>query len=868
MRTHLIASCRLALGLGVGLVVPGAAGAAEPWAPGAWPTLRHYDGGHLLRIALPLGGIGTGTVSLGGRGELKDWEIMNRPMRGFGATSLAPGNDAPFFAIQIQPLHGPAATRALLGPLDATEYEAEDGRPVNHHGLPRFRAAEFEAAYPFGQVRLSDPALPVSVRLKAFNPLIPGDADSSGLPVAVLCYEVTNESNETVDVSVCGSLRNFIGEDHLAEQVGWRGEPVWTGARQNQNAFRKDDGIQGIYFTSRGVAPTASAWGTMALVTEERAGVSYRTSSGTNAWSRAILSFWDDFSADGVLSDTERSDDDDPMASLAVRKPVPAHQTRSFVFLLSWDFPNRRSWVPESTADGDVTVGNYYSTRFHDAWDVAARVAPRLGELERETRRFVEAVSTSDYPLALKEAALFNLATLRSQTVFRLATGEMMAWEGTMALGGSCFGSCTHVWNYESATAFLFADLARTMRDVEFGAATDATGKMSFRALLPLSRAQEWGKAAADGQMGTIIKFYREWQLSGDRAFLDRHWPQVKAALAYAWVPGGWDADQDGVMEGMQANTMDVAYYGPNPQMQFWYLGALRAGEELAKAERDAAFADRCHALFVAGQAWTDRHLFNGEYYEQIITDPKSHAFREWAPGEAPPPYQLGRGCLVDQLVGESMAGLCRLGELAPPAHTRATLRSILRYNFKENFGEHFNNMRSFVLGDEAGLVMASWPRGRLEVPFPYFNEAMTGFEYTAAVGMIQAGLDDDALKVIRAVRERFDGRKRNPFDEPECGFHYGRSLASWNALLAWSGFWYSAVDRTVSFHARPGRFFWSNGSAWGMAEFLPGELRLTTLHGRLVADRVLVDGAAVALPDGAVATGATVSLRLPLLRS
>ena len=48
-----------------------------------WPVLTRYTGEKLARIALPIGGIGTGTVSLGGRGQLRDWEIMNQPARGF-----------------------------------------------------------------------------------------------------------------------------------------------------------------------------------------------------------------------------------------------------------------------------------------------------------------------------------------------------------------------------------------------------------------------------------------------------------------------------------------------------------------------------------------------------------------------------------------------------------------------------------------------------------------------------------------------------------------------------------------------------------------------------------------------------------------
>ncbi|MDE6572977.1 MAG: hypothetical protein K2L58_07015, partial [Duncaniella sp.] len=184
---------------------------AQEWHPGDWPVLRHYDAAHLAQIALPLGGIGTGTVSLGGRGELRDWEIMNVPAKGF--TTVTKGNNAPFFAMYARPENEEALTTLLAGPLYPDEYLHYEGRPVNHHGFPRFSEAEFDAAYPFGQVHLSDSGLPVKVTVKGFNPLIPGDADASGLPVAVLSYKVTNRSDKPMDVSVCGSMRNFIGKD-------------------------------------------------------------------------------------------------------------------------------------------------------------------------------------------------------------------------------------------------------------------------------------------------------------------------------------------------------------------------------------------------------------------------------------------------------------------------------------------------------------------------------------------------------------------------------------------------------------------------------------------------------------------------------
>ncbi len=815
------------------------------WRPHAWPVLKQYDQQHLTRIALPLGGIGTGTVSLGGRGQLQDWEIMNRPAKGY--STVLTGNTAPFFAIHV--LEG-QKTKALLGPLEAHEYQHMEGRPVDHHGLPRFAHARFETAYPFGQVSLTDPTMPVSVRIKGFNPLIPTDADASGLPIAVLTYEVTNTGNQPVTVSVCGSMHNFIGRDGSVDKKSWKGEWEPQGARQNRNQFRQGNGFSGIYMYSDGVGKDDPAWGTVALTTTEPQGISHRTSSVSNAWENALLDFWDDFSNDGRLTEKSRTADEDPMASLAVQKKIGPKQTQAFTFFLTWHFPNRFGWSKER-------VGNYYTTQFSDAWSVADKVIPRLPQLEQKTLQFVNALLQSSYPAEVKEAALFNLSTLRSQTVFRTPDGRMFGWEGVMDDVGSCQGSCTHVWNYEQATPFLFGSLAKTMRDVEFNYALDTTGLMSFRVDLPLKRGAGGGVAAADGQMGTIMKFYRDWQLSGDTDFLRTNWSQVKRALGFAWVPGGWDADRDGVMEGAQHNTMDVEYFGPNPQMQLWYLGALKAASAMAAALSDRSFGQTCDGIFQKGSAWTDANLFNGEYYEQQVIPP---AGRLMAKGtfsgfnqieQKDPAYQLAKGCLVDQLVGQFMAHVCGLGYLVNAQHVQTTLKAILKYNYRASMTDHFNNMRSYALGSEAALLMASWPKGRPKVPFPYFSEVMTGFEYTAAIGMLYENQREPGLRCIRNIRNRFDGSKRNPFDEAECGHHYARAMISWATTLALSGFQYSGVSQTMQFNKQVGTFFWSNGYAWGTCTKKDqGDnllVTLTVLHGQLPLKILTLDEQPVA---------------------
>jgi len=857
-----------------------------------WPVLHHYDPDHLSRIALPLGGIGTGTVSLGGRGDLRDWELMNRPAKGF-----IPGRDTrspPSFTLYARPEGGDSVTRLLEGPLEYFEYEGASGSPAANHGLPRFARCAFDAAYPFGQVHLSDDEVPVEVRLEAFNPLVPCDADRSGLPLAVLRYVLTNRTDVPVSAAVCGSIPNFIGMD------GTEGA-----CSENRNRYRAGDGYRGLFMSSKGVDRQAAQWGTMALATTAET-VSYRTAWRDDRWGTPLLDFWDEFSADGILSDRVAGNNDRPIASLAARFDLPPEETASVTFVLAWHFPNRYTWTPatkedltvggdtETTEenaccdggpddcernegcceDGDDSsgdccddnsdccaggddccdtgdrIGNYYTTRFEDAWDVVEQVVPELESLEADTLRFVEAFCGSDLPEVVKEAALFNLSTLRSQTCFRTPDGRFYGWEGCHDEAGCCLGSCTHVWNYEQSTAFLFGDLTQTMRDVEFAHATDENGLMSFRVWLPLARARNFNRAAADGQMGCVMKMYRDWQLSGDDEQLRALWPGVKKALAFCWIPGGWDADRDGVMEGCQHNTMDVEYFGPNPQMEFWYLGALRAAEEMARYLGDGDFARECRDLYERGRSWTDANLFNGEYYEHEIRAPEraEDVAEGLTVGMGPkdlgdPDYQLGSGCLVDQLVGQYMAHVCGLGYLADSGKVRSSLQSILKYNRLEDFHAHTNVMRSYVLGDESALLMASYPKDRPDNPFSYFTEVMTGFEYIAAIGMIYEGMADEGISCIQDIRDRYDGRRRNPFDEAECGHHYARAMAAWAAHLALTGFNYSAVTKTMTLTDHPGRYFWSNGYAWGVCvvtrngEGLQAEL--SVLHGALALSRL-----------------------------
>ena len=724
--------------------------------------------------------------------------------------------------------------------MPAREHSGDWGADAVNSGFPRFQSTTFAAAYPLAQVEFEHADVPLDVRLEAFNPLIVGDADKSGIPVAILRYMLTNTTGDSVEAAVVGMVPNYIGAD------GWSGAPA-----RNVNEFRATDGASGIFMTSEGVASMDVNWGTMAL-TSTSEHITYRTSWAPLGWNWTFREFWDDFIADGELADHPDTAQviQTPPATVAVKVALEPGESRAITFMLTWHFPNRRAWdhgVHHAGAyGGPEIVGNYYTTQYEDAWDVATRTAAALPALEAETVQFVRTLAESDVPDVLKEAGLFNLNHLRSQTVFRTADGLPFGFEGTGSIHGTKigasrssgwgFGTCFHVWNYESTVPFLFGNLALKFREVEFMHSVNDDGAMSHRVGLPIDqRARSFQAWAADGQMGTLIKIYRDWQLSGDDEMLMAMWPNIRKSMRFAWT-GIWDQDKDGVMEGSQHNTMDIKYRGPNPQMAGWYLGALKASEAMARHVGDDAFADETRDLFERGSAWIDANIFNGEYYEHHIPEGTSKV------------AQLGKGCLVDQLVGQYLAHTAGLGYLLNKDNVQTTLRSIMKYNYIEDFNEHFNTFRSFGLGSEAGLLMASYPRGELlDFPFPYYTEIMTGFEYSTAAHMIYEGQVDAGLKVFRAIRNRYDGHKRNPFNEGEYGHRYSRAMAAWAGLLAYTGFQYSAVEDRMAFNATAGRYFWSNGYQYGSV-VISGRGRqrsvtLRSLNGDLTLAQVELNG-------------------------
>lgn len=794
--------------------------------------------------AFPLGGIGTGNVSIGARGELRDWELENHQDK---------GRDSPysFFSIFVKPEGEQPITRVLearrTGRLDRDIGFSFDQTA----GLPRLESATLFGEYPVVEVDFDDDELPVIVTLRAFTPLVPLDADRSGVPGAVLRYSVTNPGRLPVDVTVAGSMSHTAG----------RGDgPFGMRAKQSVR-FREQGSIRGLDF-GVDLPEDDFGYGTLSLTTTADE-ITVKPQWVTGFWPDGSRLFWDDLSDDGMLDAEPRLTLEDrprglfganvppgPMSeedlfdhlprirtgSLGIPKRLLPGETAEFEFVLSWCFPNRhRAWQGhmglENTNENQV-VKNHYATLWPEAWAASEYLHENLAELESITDSYVDSLYDSTLDPAIIDAIGANVAALRSTTCFvvespnpQIGTGPVFAaWEGSFDHGGACEGTCTHVWSYAQTAAYLFPSLERSARRVEFLLETDGEGAQKFRTNRVFGGPPWYMAPAVDGQLGTFLRLYREWKFSGDDDFLKELWPAAVSSLEYATTT--WDRNGDGLLDGELHNTYDIEFYGIDPLANGIYLAALRSGEQMAGYLGERELAARWHSLAATVAEQMDTVLWNGAWYRQVLDDVDEHR------------YQYGEGVLSDQLLGQYHAYVTGLGEILPRERVRSALRSIFQHNFRTDLSHHESTQRVYALNDEGGLLLASWPTGgRPRIPFIYSDEVWTGIEHQVAASLAFADLTDEAVKIGQSLRARYDGSSRSPWCEIEWGNHYARSLASWSLLLAFTGTQWDAPSKTLSFDPRvplPMKALFTTGDGWGSVTIEENRLIVRLLGGRL----------------------------------
>jgi len=782
-----------------------------------------YQGAALRAVAMPLGGLGTGSVALCGDGGLRQWQILNNvnhkahlPHSFFGLWCCTPGGEPSAWVLMSDAYYNDGNFIPSASVSDHQIPEASRHLLASVRGL---QGIEFVGQYPVARLTYRDSALPVHLSLEAWSPFHPLEVDDSALPAVVFKFAIQNCGPQTLRLSLLAALQNAIGWDGLAPIVGVE-NPGYGG---NENLTVRRPGWTAVLMSNPRLPSDHPSWGTMVL-----AALDERIRPVTH-WNDLRL-FWEGFRRQGWVAESSESGPSDAgrtwNGALAVPFALEPGEACSSTFLLCWHFPNRYvDWEQTSLglccSAGHHHIGNRYAGHFDSALAVAEYMHANLERLGSSTCLFHKIFFESTLPPALLDAVSSPLSIPRSPTCFWAGDGHFYGFEGCRGAstreghtGGCCPLNCTHVWNYALSLARVFPELERDMREVDLLVQMSPDGAIPHRTLLPLDLPRPWGlkiggpdNPALDGELGTVLKVYREVRQGAGRAWHNRLWPAVQRLMAH--VMNDHDADGDGVIKGEQPNTYDIAFYGANSFIGILYLAALRAAEEMARLQGEPEEANRYQTRFEQGRQRLDTLLWNGEYYTQEVD------LRQY------PEHQYGQGCHADQLFGQWWAHVLDLGYLLPEKHVKTALQSIMRYNWRENLVGFRQQPRVFADDGDAGLVNCTWPRGgRPAVPTPYSDEIWTGIEYEVAALLLWQGLTEAALQIIKGVRARYDGTRRSPWNEVECGDHYVRAMSSWALLEAASGYRYDAWSGTLAFGPRLNpedfRTFFITAKGWG----------------------------------------------------
>lgn len=778
----------------------------------------------LRYIGMPVGGIGCGTVYLGGDGRLWVWDIFNQHHEGVVA------NQAELPAELVERYVSQNRT-SLLRERDGANYVAPptpDGHPGGFEqgfGLEvngrfqRFAEAdwktvEFAGNWPVGEVLYRDSATPVEVKLKAFSPFIPLNLEDSSLPLTIMEFTVSNPSGEPVTATLSGWVANPVGM-HSGKSAPWE---------LTTETVELADGK----LLQHGAEPSSAGesiedkpdFGTMALVLLDAEATASQHAAAPG-WARSLV--------------------------------LAPGESATVVFLLTWHFPNIYPlW-------GFPKEHRHYRARFADAAAVADFAADNYPRLSKQTALWVETWYDSTLPGWFLDRTILTANTLQTANCFIFEDGQFWAWEGI----GACEGTCTHVWQYAQSPARLFPALERNLREVtDFAYAQNPeTGLIAFRGVNPVS--------AVDGQAGIVLRTLREHQMSADDAFLRRVWPKCKFALQGLMA---LDTNADGILDGAQHNTLDSDWFGEVAWLSGHYLAAVRAGEQMATEMGDLEFAQHCHALVERGSQRLVERLFDQElgYFINRI-DPAHRAS-----------VNSGTGCHIDQVLGQSWAFQVGLERVLPKPETTRALRALWQHNFITDVGPwRLQNKpgRWYAVPGEAGLVMCTFPDpdwsytnalgedAKEAWSAMYFNECMSGFEYQVAAHMVYEGEPDlvrMGLTLTRAIHDRYHPAKRNPYNEIECSDHYARAAAGYGVFLAACGFEYHGPAKRIGFAPRLAandfRAPFTVAEGWGTFSQQQVDQRMQAQinlrYGRLVL-RTLV----LKLPDGALPESAVVTL-------
>lgn len=809
-----------------------------------------------MAVALPMGPIGGGCVSLAGDGGLRQWQIVNQVEH----TAQVPDS---FFAVRTDSASAGTKAAVLMSPANYDQSGFTPAPMISDADVPASSVALLDALPSVSELSItaqfptavvdyvSQEYGPIALSMECLSPFIPLDSKNSNLPVVFFVFTATNPSaTEPVTVSLLMSQQNCAGWDGHSSINNEVENPGYGG---NVNSVFALDGLVALDMNNPSLDAANPTNGHVAAAVLPNASDTVTTLVQFDS----AAALWSAFATPAApgLPGQGRSGPSPAgrtwNGALCDTFTLAPGASQTVTFALGWHYPNRVvNWGQPglNVADprlGDILVGNQYANVWPTMSAVLDYARTNAPMLLGNTRLYRDTFYNSTLPWQLLDSCAPRAVVLRSPTCMWNADGNFYAFEGCGGGSGCCPLNCTHVWNYEMSLSRLFPDLELTMRTTDLQEQIAPNAIIPSRTIIPLEIRRQWTwwpnytdidpastAICVDGEMGAVLKLYREVLFGASGDTLAANYPQARKVLN-RWM-SALDSG-DGVVRGPQPNTYDCSIYGVNTFISGLYLCGLRAGAAMATLAGDSASAAAFSARFALGSANLDKYCFtNGKWYTQVV-DP------------ANPVNELTDGCFVDQLLGQWWAHLLGLGYLLPAAHVQSSVSEVFTTNHRVGFDPAAQSPRRFFDERDSGLYIGTWPNGDApKSALLYTSEgAWSGLEYAMAGLALQEGLTDVWTTMLSDTRARQDGTRRSPWNEIECGDHYSRQMSGGVLVEIAAGQLWNAPAQTLSFApiVNPTNFssFCQTNTGWGSyaqtgtdATLKTGTASLTTAFGSI----------------------------------
>jgi non-lysosomal glucosylceramidase len=739
------------------------------------PTLDIIDDGFWQ--GAPVGGFGAGTFSRSYRGDFSRWHLKS----GVHKYQTVDVNQFSMFQKVDGSSEGFAQVLASYHPNGQNLRAWNWDYPVG--------AGDYYALYPKSWYDYRSPKFPAHVVLEQFSPILPDNYKESSYPVAVYRWHADNPTNHSVTVSVMLSWANMLGWFNSYSHD-------FSSARNHGNrnhAISEPAGtsgiMKGVILDRNRFGPVRDEWdGQFVLAALESPGVeiSYKTTFSPTSDGSSV---WSSFSKDGKLSDSPEnwvSSGEPIAAAIAVRFTLKPGEKRTIPMVLAWDLPivefgSGRKWYRHYT--------DFYGTEGTHGWNIARdgllQSAAWSDAIDRWQAPYVNDASKPTW----YRGQLFN-------ELYILADGGSL-WgrpvdSDPKAAQSFAFMECFDYPYYATLDVRFYGSLPllkfwpdidkKVLRQFADTVPQDSPDKYTWQwkteQIHDLALRTRKAKGSVPHDLGVpeedpifqvnqfswqnttdwkdlnskyVLMVWRDYVFTGrtDVAFLRYTWPSVQEAIEYLRK---YDRNGDGIPEndGFPDQTYDEwVVRGESAYCGSLWLGAVRAGEEMARVLGDTTAAAHFRDLFVRSQASYIKKLWNGSYFRYDTGSDYRDSIQ------------------AEQLAGQWYATMTGLGDLVAPDMQRSALQKVFD-----------NNVMKFGQG-QMGAVNGIGADGTILRSNEQVEEVWTGATFSVAALMLADGMNDQAYHTAWGVYHVVYETRGYWFRTPEAYDETGNYRAS-----------------------------------------------------------------------------------------